>query len=128
MSNIKIPQNNLIVQEIFGHLKFLYKKEANLTMDQIIDEYAFSLATNTILFKRNMHLLGLQGTDVVELQIKEWYNVIYKSLFNLLNYDQELCFQKIKLKYQSLMSYSNIIQLINQHYNDLYGQEGGNIL
>jgi len=126
---------NLIYQstekEIREHLasRYLLNGETINIID-IIEEAIFCLAVNTILSKRRFQekSLGL-FTDMPQNSIYIMLDAMNKALIKGFPNDYtNIDFEMICSRYSTLMDAPDVIDKINDHYNKLYGFEGGNVL
>lgn len=123
MNPVLIKQN--IGEEIFRNVKARFQKNGeNINRDEIIEESAYCMAVNIEILKRklpqnfipeNIEELFMEGitkklSEIFPRDFNETYKSSIQSKFNLIS--------KHPLK----------VYEINNHYNELYGPAGGNVL
>lgn len=116
-------------QEIILHLNAKRKKDGVLSKLSVINESVMCLAVNTILTIRNFRSISGEEVELpqntFDLMLKghtDAFDIAFPKTFGQFERDY------IIKNYNILMKNVNRIDIINTHYNELYGYDGRNVL
>ena len=118
-------------QEIGQHLQARIKRNGGeIYIKDVITEAKFCLVANTIISQRKLK----EQTDgqmliLDPLTMEYSFEGMRKALNNLLmNKFTEAHLEQVKIGYENLLAEDNVVDLINNHYNDLYPNLSNNVL
>lgn len=117
--------------EIMRNLAARHQRNGGtINMQDIIKEASFCLAvSNLISAKRYSQEVGGNIDNLMKNSMKTLFVGIDMALKkNFQNNYQPQHFSMIKSEYETILSSQNPKSLINQHYNGLYGSQGGNVI
>ena len=120
-----------IIQEMGRNLEArIQRNSGNINLQDAIKEAIYSLAINVIITQRRLkEQTGGQMQMVPQLTLEYMFEGMKKAMVTYFpKYYKEIHFELIEAGYQKLMADSNAIDLINNHYNELYQDYSSNIL
>lgn len=120
-----------IKEELFRHLSARETISlSGITAFDVLNEASFCMAVNVLSTikslkeetQSNLNSLPKESMDL-------FYEGINKAVVIVLkDRSQEEHFKLIKERVEFIISSSNPSKIVNDHYNELYGFEGGNVL
>lgn len=120
-----------IEDEIKRNLAKRYRNNGgNLNLLEVIDEASFCLSVNTIISERQIsEATGGRITNVESQTIQLLMTGMKTALNNAFpNKITPELFQMLEKQYNAILMDEDRISIINDHYNNLFGEDGGNIL
>ena len=129
MSEQAIFQN--IEQEILRNLSARHQRnDGTINMNDVINEASHCLAVNNLLSVKQLN--AQTGSNMKSLPA-ESMALLFTGMDKALekhfkdNYNSDHS-RMIKQRYDNILSNPNPKELINNHYNGLYGSQGGNVI
>lgn len=129
MSEQAIFQN--IEQEILRNISARHQRnDGTINMNDIINEASYCLAVNNLLFIKQLN--AQIGGDITSLPA-ESMTLLFTGMDKALEKHFKSNFNSdhsrmIKERYSNILSNSNPKEMINNHYNGLFGSHGGNVI
>lgn len=120
-----------IEQEILRNLSARHQRnDGTINMNDVINEASYCLAVNNLISVKqlnaqtgsNMKNLPAESMELLFTGMNKTLEKHFKS-----NYNSDHL-RMIKERYDNILSNSNPKQLINSHYNRLFGSHGGNVI
>jgi|SRR5690606_37925978 len=118
-------------QEILRNLSARHQRnDGTINMNDVINEASYCLAVNNLLSVKqlnaqtgsNLTSLPAESMSLLFIGMDKALEKHFKANFNS---DHS---RMIKERYDNILSNSNPKELINSHYNGLYGSQGGNVI
>ncbi|WP_055443658.1 hypothetical protein [Lacinutrix himadriensis] len=129
MSEQAIFQN--IEEEILRNLSARHQRnDGTINMNDVINEASNCLAVNNLLSVKQLN--AQTGSNMTSLPA-ESMTLLFKGMDIALekhfkaNFNSEHS-RMIKERYDNIISNNNSKDLINNHYNELFGSHGGNVI
>lgn len=129
MSEQAIFQN--VEQEILRNITARHKRNGGtINMNDIIDEASYCLAVNNLLSVKQLN--AQTGSNIKSLPF-EAMSLLFKGMDRALeknlngNFNSSYS-QMIVERYNNILSNENPKRLINNHYNELFGSYGGDVI
>lgn len=120
-----------IEQEILRNLSARHQRNnGTINMNDVINEASYCLAVNNLISAKQIN--AQTGSNLKSLP-DESMNLLFNGMDRALekhfksNFNSEHS-RMIKERYNNILSNSNPKDLINSHYNGLYGSHGGNVI
>lgn len=116
--------------EIILSVDALNKKNGTINVLGVMNEAVFCAAVNVILIQRQLKQfsggrLNIVPTENIEYIFEGISNGIERAFPNVFTNEN---FNYIRNEYSKLMADENVVNIINEHYNELYGYDGKNVL
>lgn len=118
-------------QEILRNLSARHQRnDGTINMNDVINKASYCLAVNNLLSVKqlnaqtgsNLTSLPAESMSLLFIGMDKALEKHFKANFNS---DHS---RMIKERYDNILSNSNPKELINSHYNGLYGSQGGNVI
>lgn len=101
----------------------------DIDMDDIIIESAYTIAVNVLISERQLeNQTNGQIKKMPADTLKLMFNILKKILNSISQDFESFHFEKIEEKYNEIVTSNNPKKIINNHYNELYGSFGGNVI
>ncbi len=120
-----------IEQEILRNLSARHQRnEGTINMNDIINEASYCLAVNNLLSVKQLN--AQTGSNMRSLP-SESMNLLFTGMDRALEKHFKANFntdhsRMIKERYDNILSNSNPKDIINNHYNGLFGSQDGNVI
>ena len=102
----------------------------NITTDDTLIEASFCLAVNNLTLIKNRFGSDVQaGTHLDDNDMEYFLSGANKAMIKMFKKSyNETHYSMILERYHSIVSNIRAKELINHHYDDLYGSEGGDVI
>ena len=120
-----------IEEEILRNLRARHQRNnGNINMNDVVNEASYCLAVNNLSSVKQLN--AQTGSNMKSLPA-ESMNLLFTGMDKALEKNLKSDFNNdhsrmIKERYEIILSNSNPKELINNHYNGLFGSQGGNII
>lgn len=111
-----------IANELKQHIQQAYTNNNNqLQIIDVVKEVKFCIAVNYLLARKKLDNLGL---DVVPISFDNTFKAYAEVVQSLFQDFTSLQIDYIKMETLSLLEKNDVEELINKHYDNLYGDDG----
>lgn len=113
-----------IAKELFNAIEAKFNKRGKINMEEAIEVAAYCLAVNHKILEKQMPP-GKFNPELME----NLFEGVYSKMEDIFPSHFKPSFKNlIQNKYTEIILSPNSKSLINSHYNNLFGSEGGNVL
>jgi hypothetical protein len=120
-----------IEEEILRNLKARHQRNnGTINMNDIVNEASYCLAVNNLSSVKQLN--AQTGSNLKSLPA-ESMSLLFTGMDRALEKNLKSDFKTdhsrmIKERYENILTNSNPKELINNHYNGLFGSQGGNVI